>query len=248
MTAWLRALALLAVPRDWRETVRADLAADLSRRDGRRLSGARYLTEAIRIGVTLRRRDRRLPSPVSFLFSLGRVPFELRLAVRSLRRAPWFTATIVGVMTLVLTLATTVFAIVDGVLFRPLPYPDSHQLFVVEPSVNGFPEPEGFMATSSAADVAQWSTAAPTVAFTGFAAANWVGFGTGVNDDTGGMARVRPEFFDVIGIQPLIGGFSTADLSGCSSASRCARSSPGWSSARRCRPGPCASSKPTCSA
>jgi hypothetical protein len=33
---WLRAIALLAVPRDWRETVRGDLAAELARGDGRR--------------------------------------------------------------------------------------------------------------------------------------------------------------------------------------------------------------------
>jgi predicted permease len=212
VTAWLRALALLVVPRDWRETVRGDLAADFGRRDARRLSTARYMVEAIRIGVVLRWRDRRLPAPAAFASSLGRLPFELRLAVRTLRRAPWFTATVVGVMTLVLSLATTVFAIVDGVLFRPLPYPEGDGLFVVTPSVAGYPEPEGFVPATSAADITHWSAAAPDVRFTGYSAANWVGFGTGVNDDTGAMARIRPEFFDVIGIQPMMGGFVSADF------------------------------------
>jgi hypothetical protein len=210
--AWFHALALLAVPRDWRETVRADLAADLARHDARRLSTARYLLEAIRIGVTLRWRDRRLPGPAAAVASLWRLPFELRLAVRSLRRAPWFTATVVGVMTLVLTLATVVFAIVDGVLFRPLPYPESEHLFLVTPSVNGFPAPEGRAMSSSPADIAHWATAAPEVDFTGFHAANLVGLGTGVNDDTGAMASIRPEFFDVIGIQPMMGGFASVDF------------------------------------
>jgi predicted permease len=115
-------------------------------------------------------------------------------------------------MTLVLTLATVVFAIVDGVLFRPLPYPESEHLFLVTPSVNGFPAPEGRAMSSSPADIAHWATAAPEVDFTGFHAANLVGLGTGVNDDTGAMASIRPEFFDVIGIQPMMGGFASVDF------------------------------------
>jgi predicted lysophospholipase L1 biosynthesis ABC-type transport system permease subunit len=46
---------------------------------------------------------------------------DLRYAVRSLWRAPWYSATVVGVMALGMALATTVFAVVDGVLFKPLP-------------------------------------------------------------------------------------------------------------------------------
>ena len=46
---------------------------------------------------------------------------DVRFTLRTLRHAPWYSATVVGVVAVTLALATTVFAVVDGVLFRPLP-------------------------------------------------------------------------------------------------------------------------------
>jgi predicted permease len=212
MSALLRALALLAVPRDWRDTVRHDLTEEVNRAGSKHLSTAAYLLEAVRIGITLRCRTVSLPAIANKVSVLCRLPFDVRLAVRALRRSPWFAATIVSVMTLVLMLATVVFAIVDGVLFRPLPYPDSDRLFMVEADVEGFPRPEELLASASALDLAHWSAAAPGVAFTGYHAARWSGLGTGVNDDTAAMAEVRPEFFRVLGAHPMIGGFSPPDF------------------------------------
>jgi putative ABC transport system permease protein len=208
MRALLRALALLAVPRDWRETVRHDLTEEVGRADSKHLSTPLYLVEAVRIGITLRCRALSLSAISDVVSILGSLPFDVRLAVRALRRSPWFAATIVGVMTLVLTLAIVVFATVDGVLFRPLPYPDSDRLFMVEAGVAGFPRPEESLASASAVDLEHWSAAAPYVAFTGYQAARWSGLGTGVNDDTAAMADVRPEFFRVLGAHPMMGGFS----------------------------------------
>jgi len=58
---------------------------------------------------------------------------DLRYAVRTLWRAPWYSATVIGVIALGMALSTTVFAVVDGVLFKPLPYPDADRLVAVEP-------------------------------------------------------------------------------------------------------------------
>jgi predicted permease len=67
---------------------------------------------------------------------------DLKVAVRSLvRRSPGFTA--LAVLTLALGVAadTTVFSVVDGVLLRPLPHPDSHELVTVsEVSAGGAEE------------------------------------------------------------------------------------------------------------
>jgi hypothetical protein len=38
----------------------------------------------------------------------------------------WYTATVVATIALSIALASTVFAVVDGVLFKPLPYPEAH--------------------------------------------------------------------------------------------------------------------------
>jgi predicted permease len=137
--------------------------------------------------------------------------------LRALRRAPWYSATIVGVVALGMALATTVFAVVDGVLFRPLPYPDADRLYTVLPGFTGI-TPGLILGrfdninSVGTGDVADWSAAAPEVMFTGFSAQRWGGFGTGVNDDTSGVARVQPNFFDVVGVRPLVGGFAPEDF------------------------------------
>jgi hypothetical protein len=57
---------------------------------------------------------------------------EIRPALRALRRTPWYAVTVTGVIALSMTLATTVFAVVDGVLFKPLPYPSPSELYGIE--------------------------------------------------------------------------------------------------------------------
>ena len=59
--------------------------------------------------------------------------FELRHAFRSLRHSPWYSATVIGVSALGIALATTVFAVVDGVLFKPLPYARATEVFGLSP-------------------------------------------------------------------------------------------------------------------
>lgn len=135
---------------------------------------------------------------------------ELRSALRSLRRAPWYACTVVGVMALALTLATVVFAIVDGVLFRPLPYPEADRPFAVEPGFDGTERPED--APVSAVDLANWAAASRDVAFSGFSTGQYIGYGTGVNDYVAGVVRVQPNIFDVLGVQPLMGGFADSDF------------------------------------
>ncbi len=137
---------------------------------------------------------------------------DLRQALRALRRAPWYSLTAVGVIALGMGLATTVFTVVDGVLFKPVGLPQSNQLFTVVPGFRGLPTPRGEVISASERDLLDWSAAAPDVVFTGFRAQPYGGFGTGVNDDTAGVATVQPNVFDVLNVRPLFGGFSAADF------------------------------------
>jgi predicted permease len=112
-----------------------------------------------------------------------------------------------------MALATTVFAVVDGVLFKPIELPASGRLFTVRAGFKGQAPPAGYqLVPVSTKDLQDWSAATPGALFTGFSATPLVGFGTGVNDYNAGVVSVQPNVFDVLGVRPLIGGFEAADF------------------------------------
>jgi predicted permease len=149
----------------------------------------------------------------------GRLGRDVRYSLRALQRARWYALTVIGVIALGMTLATTVFAVVDGVLFRPLPYPQADRLFAVVPGFTDLPPAPsttssslGRRASASPLDVVNWQAAAPELSITGFRAQRWSGMGEGVNEVPYGFAHVQPNFFDTIGVQPRVGGFTAADF------------------------------------
>ncbi|MBX6366312.1 MAG: ABC transporter permease, partial [Gemmatimonadetes bacterium] len=117
---------------------------------------------------------------------------ELRQAVRSLRRAPAFTA--VAVLTIALGIGgdTAVFSVVDGVLLRPLPYEAPERLVSLE-GVSYLGEMVELRARSRALEVA---------AYRGAAEMSLTGQGEPVR--LPGSA-VTPELFPLLGVRPLAG-------------------------------------------
>ena len=47
---------------------------------------------------------------------------RLRYALRALRQTPWYSLSAIAVLAVAIGLGTVVFAVVDGLLFKPLPY------------------------------------------------------------------------------------------------------------------------------
>ena len=66
---------------------------------------------------------------ISPLDTLGR---DLRLALRGIRRRPGFTLAVVLTLALGIGANTAIFGVVDGVLIKPLPYPDADELVSIE--------------------------------------------------------------------------------------------------------------------
>ena len=66
---------------------------------------------------------------------------DVRYAFRMFGRCPGFTATFVLVLTLGIGANSAVFAIVDSILFRPLPYPEPDRLLVLGQKFKESPSP-----------------------------------------------------------------------------------------------------------
>jgi predicted permease len=134
---------------------------------------------------------------------------DLRFAARSLRRTPWFAVTALAVMALSMALATTTFTVVDGVLFKPLPYPDAEELYRVGGSFQRYPQQS---TNVSARDLRDWSAAVPEVKFSAIGSRYIFGRVGDFTSRTLAGAGVDERFFDVIGLHPVIGGFSADDF------------------------------------
>jgi predicted permease len=135
---------------------------------------------------------------------------DVRYAVRVLWKTPAFTLAAITTLALAIGVNTAVFALVDGVLLTPLPYPDPGNLALV---TQGTGE-AGAAAEHTAVDGRTWEIVRDTVV-SGKRAVfrTWTG---GVNlvlrDDKGAetahyvqQQRVGAGYFDVLGVRPMLG-------------------------------------------
>jgi predicted permease len=67
---------------------------------------------------------------------MGRFLSELKLVFRQLRKSPGFTTTAVLILAFGIGATTAIFSIVEGVLLRPLPFPDSDRLVTLGDQVS----------------------------------------------------------------------------------------------------------------
>jgi predicted permease len=129
---------------------------------------------------------------------------DLRFAWRAVCQARWYSATVTGVLGAGIALATVVFAVVDGVLFKPLPFFRAEELFLLRARIGTELPPVSYR------DIAGWSEAVPDLRLTGVSAAP-LGFDREPGQELW-SARVDQHFFDVIGARPLVGGFTEDDF------------------------------------
>jgi putative ABC transport system permease protein len=120
-----------------------------------------------------------------------------------LRKSPWFTAASVVVLGLGIGATTAIFSLVDAALLRPLPFRDAHQLVMLwERSA------QTGKSGASMPNFADWRDRNST--FSGMAASTGI-VQFPLMDDGGGLPEaialdgVTTEFFDVLGVPPLLG-------------------------------------------
>jgi predicted permease len=138
---------------------------------------------------------------------------DLRYALRMLRKTPGFTLIALVTLAVGIGVNTAVFTLVNGLLLKPLPYPEPARLAAVVVDVHS-PRASSVM---DAVDGRTWFAIhdTATTVDTGISAGG--GFGTGVNIVAGGVAanvlqeRVSAGYFAVLGVKPFIGREFTAD-------------------------------------
>ena len=125
---------------------------------------------------------------------------DIRYAIRSYLRAPGFT--LVAIVTLALGIggATAIFSIVDGILLRPLPYPEPEQIVRLSHLTRG--QEDAAFAAGDYLDIKRDSTTFESMAGYREDLVDLTGSGdpvrvTGVQTTTG--------FFDVFKAAPLLG-------------------------------------------
>ena len=127
---------------------------------------------------------------------------DLGYALRTLRRAPAFTTA--STLTLTLGIGTTVamFTVVNGVLLRPMPFPDADRLYLVSLSPQSFFMPQPGMADHTYVAFRESDrTFQHLAAFT-----TYKGNLTGVGDPAVmTVGNVTTEFFDALGVTPAMG-------------------------------------------
>jgi predicted permease len=140
---------------------------------------------------------------------MGTTLYDLRYAIRLLLRQRVFTLLAVTTLALGIGANSAIFAVVNAVLLRPLPFREPGRVVLIEDVIKKL-SPDGIPVTAS--DLAEYqtrSTAFDSVA--GYTSASLDLTGVGSPEHLEGL-RVSPEIFAVLGISPVIGrGFTPAE-------------------------------------
>lgn len=133
---------------------------------------------------------------------MGSIIADVRFALRSLRRRPVFAATAIVTITLGIGANASVFTVVDGFLFTPLPYEDPHELVAIwsaQPSL-------GWDGTDvNPADAWDWRERVPSFADVVVFNGDGLNLTGGDIPELVSAIRTTPNLLRVLGRPPAIG-------------------------------------------
>ena len=127
---------------------------------------------------------------------------DLRFAFRQLRYAPAFTVTALATIAICLGANLAIFAVIDAILLRPLPFPQSDRLVAI---FNTYPKAGVERDGSSLTNYYERRGNIP-----GFSSLSIFRYGTEVVGETGStqqenVMRISPDFFTTLGTGPVMG-------------------------------------------
>jgi putative ABC transport system permease protein len=144
------------------------------------------------------------------LFLFDELARNLRYTGRLLRKSPGFTATALLTIALCLGANLTIFAVIDAILLRPLPFPDAGRLVTI---FNTYPKAGVERDGASITNYYERRGRIPA-----FSALSIYAFGTAIVGEPGSVERVpitriSPDFFATLGARPAFGRtFTDAEM------------------------------------
>ena len=140
--------------------------------------------------------------------TMGSLGFDLQQAWRGLARSPGVPVLIVGMLALGIGLSTAVFSVVEGVLLRPLPYPQPDRLVEVSAAYTrdgvGRTPLSGGTYRAIVENVSAFESAAAITSIR----QNLAGTASPIQVQVGWASR---NLFDLLGVRPLLGAGFTKD-------------------------------------
>jgi putative ABC transport system permease protein len=128
--------------------------------------------------------------------------YDLRYGFRMLLKNPGFTFAALITLALGIASSTAIFSVIDGVLLRPLPYPDSEQITILHPTLRSTGEPGGASAPANYLDYA-----AQNDVFSYMAASRGeqASLSDGDRPERVRGTMATASFFPLFGVSPILG-------------------------------------------
>jgi putative ABC transport system permease protein len=131
---------------------------------------------------------------------------DAKHAARVLRKSPLFTLAVTGTVALGIGAATTIFALLNGVLLRPLPYPEPGRLALIWETSERMQQMLGYREIPASPMMAQlWRERASTLESVGFFSGLSQNFADEGAAERLRGARVTGGVFQALGVQPVLG-------------------------------------------
>jgi predicted permease len=141
---------------------------------------------------------------------MHRILSDLKLVLRQLRKSRGFTATAVLMLAFGIGATTTIFSIVDGVLLRPLPFPNANRLVTLGDQVSGTnwgQHDSGPVTGPEVVTYPRGTNSFENLGGYGFMSFELSGIGEPAQINA---ARMTPPVFSALGVAPLMGRVFTA--------------------------------------
>jgi len=127
---------------------------------------------------------------------------ELRYAIRGVFRQPAFAAAVILTLGLGISTTTSMFSVADAELWRPLPFPNPHQLVAVYARGS---EPRASNDPISGADLIDWRNGTPALtSIAGYGRSSRRTLRAGVAESVR-VSTVTPNYFATLGRQAIVG-------------------------------------------